>query len=265
MEEIILTIVLQGLEKALVSAAEYAVKYIIKKVIDETGRAVTQIIYEYDSDGDGENDCEEVLYTLELQIPDLNNGYCLCNDGDDIGIGLPQYVLLDGLDVVNYIDSSDLFNPPVVTGNNDGIILDLDGDGDLDDVLVPFGFDLTGDGLNDFGWIVDYDDNGIPDASPDAPFYPVGSREYHDIVEKSVGIPDPSIIVVSGDGTLTVYDMNGDITSEDCDTAYSLWVSEHGALDKPFDYYTVSEALLFLIFLGSFATLLFKVFKRRKF
>lgn len=256
MEEIILTLILQALEAALAEAAEKAIEYIIRKIIDETGRAVTQIIYEFDSDGDGVNDSEEILYTLDMIIPDLESGYCLVNNGDEIGLGFPQYKLLDGFEIVDYIDTD------IITGNDDGFIIDFDGDGDIDDIIIPFGFDITADGQNDWGLIIDDDDNGIPDASPDAPFYPVGSPEYHDIIEKSE--VQSSIIIVSPDGTLTVYDMNGNITAEDCDTAYSLWVSENGIMNKPISWYSVTEGILLIFFIVGLFKVAARIFRRRR-
>lgn len=72
------------------------------------------------------------------------------------------------------------------------------------------------------------------------------------------------IIIVSPDGTMTIYDEAGNITAEVADTAYSLWLSENGALDKHFEHYSVSEALLLVIALGSLVGMLCKIFKRRK-
>lgn len=72
------------------------------------------------------------------------------------------------------------------------------------------------------------------------------------------------IIIVSPDGTMTIYDEGGNITAEIADTAYSLWLSENGALDKRFEHYSVSEALLLFIALGSLVGLISKIFKRRK-
>lgn len=71
------------------------------------------------------------------------------------------------------------------------------------------------------------------------------------------------IIIVSPDGSMTIYDEGGNITAEVADTAYSLWLSENAALDKKFDNYSVSEALLLFIALGSLVGLISKVFKRR--
>ena len=63
---------------------------------------------------------------------------------------------------------------------------------------------------------------------------------------------------------MTVYDEAGNITAEIVDNAYSLWLSENGALDKPFANYSVSEALLLFIAIGAVVGLICKVFKRRK-
>lgn len=72
------------------------------------------------------------------------------------------------------------------------------------------------------------------------------------------------IIIVSPDGTMTIYDEGGNITAEIADNSYSLWLSENGALDKRFEHYSVSEALLLVIALGSLVGLISKIFKRRK-
>lgn len=72
------------------------------------------------------------------------------------------------------------------------------------------------------------------------------------------------IIIVSPDGTMTIYDEAGNITAEVADTAYSLWLSENGALDKRFENYSVSEALLLFIALGALVGMVCKIFKRRK-
>ncbi len=72
------------------------------------------------------------------------------------------------------------------------------------------------------------------------------------------------IIVISPDGTMTIYDEAGNITAEVADNAYSLWLSENGALDKPFKNYSVTEALLLIVALGSLVGLISKIFKRRK-
>lgn len=101
----------------------------------------------------------------------------------------------------------------------------------------------------------DDDGDGEPDT-PELPFFEIDPEE-QTAVEKS-------IIIMNSDGTMTIYDEGGNITAEDCDTAYSLWVSDNGALDKPFDNYTVSEALLLFIAIGAVVGLIFKIFKRRK-
>ncbi|MCM1168089.1 MAG: hypothetical protein NC401_19060 [Ruminococcus sp.] len=252
----VIELLLIGLEWAIEYAVQYAIEYTIRKIIDETGRAVTQIVYLFDSDGDGINDSEEVLYSFDMMIPDLDGGLCLCNDGDEIGLGMPQYKILDGFEIGDWLDTE------IITGNDDGFIVDYDFDGDVDDVIVPFGFDFNGDGQDDWGLIIDDDDNGVPDASPDAPFYPVGSPKYRDIIQRSQ--EQSSIIVVSGDGCMTVYDMNGNITAEECDTAYSLWVSQNGIMNKPIAEYSVTEGILLCAFIVGFFKLASKIFRRRR-
>ena len=203
MEEIIIQFVLIAIEQAVQSAIEGAINYIIRKVVDEAGRCVTEIVYQIDSDGDGLTDSEQVVYTLDTLIPSFDDGYSICNDGDQIGIGFPQFQIIDGTTIGDIISGSDF-----ITGNSDGYIIDLDNDGAFDDVIIPLP-DFTGDGLPDWGLVVDDDDNGVPDVSPDSPFYPVGSEEYDLIV--SEGTIDGGIIIVSPDGSMCFYDPDGDL------------------------------------------------------
>lgn len=219
MEDIIIALVLQALEAALTKAIETGINYIIKKTVDAAGNIITEIVYEYDSDGDGANDSEQVIYTLDTLIPSLDDGYCLCNKSDEIGLGIPLYKVLDGFEISEYVDTD------IVTGNDNGFIVDFDGDGENDDVLVPLP-DFTGDGQSDWGWLVDDDDNGLPDVSPFSPFYPVGSEGYHEIVERV----------------------------SDSDLPF---------MDKPLEDFTVSEGLLFLIFICVVGSFLGQLFKRR--
>lgn len=260
MEEVILTLILSALEAALKEAIEGAIKYVIKKVVDSTGRVITKIVYYTDSDGDGVDDLEHDLFSFDLMIPDLSDGYCIVNDGDEIGVGLPQLRLIDGTEIVDYLPENVLLDN-VITGNDNGYILDIDGDGDCDDVLVPLP-DFTGDGNDDWGWLVDQDDNGLPDASPAAPFYPVGSPEFTYIVEQQQQISG-GIIIMSADGTMSVYDPSGQLTEEQYSEAYQLWCKDNGAMVKPFDYYTVSEALLLVIAGFAAVSLIVRLFKRR--
>lgn len=99
-----------------------------------------------------------------------------------------------------------------------------------------------------------------------------GSDETVTVETPVESVPDPptitergelQIIIISPDGSMTIYDEGGNITAEVADTAYSLWLSENAALDKKFENYSVSEALLFFIALGSLVGLISKVFKRR--
>lgn len=258
--ETILLIFLTELSEKLSEAVANGVEYAIKKVVDETGRAITQIVQSVDNDGDGVVDTEIILHEFDIPIPDFDSGYCIVNDGDVIGIGLPQFEIIDGLDMTSYIDISNPLNYPYITANDDGYLLDMDGDGDNDEAVIPLS-DFNGDGVEEWGRVVDEDDNGVPDASPEAPFYPVGSDEYNQLITDRSGVP--SIIVMSQDGTMTVYDTNGQITAEDCDTAYSLWVSENGIMDKRLDNYSVTEGLLLCMLLLAGAWFVRSLFKRK--
>lgn len=93
------------------------------------------------------------------------------------------------------------------------------------------------------------------DPVPDDPV--VGPGESDTSVETQ-------IIIVSPDGSMMIYDETGNLSAEVADTAYTLWLSENAALDKPFANYSVSEALLFFIAFGSLVGLVSKLFKRRK-
>lgn len=77
-------------------------------------------------------------------------------------------------------------------------------------------------------------------------------------------IYSPSIIVVGADGGMTIYDLEGNITAEDCDTAYSLWVSENGIMHKPIAHYTVTEGILLIFFIVGLFKIASKIFRRRR-
>lgn len=220
MEEIIITIILQALEAALAKAIEEGINYIVRKVVDAAGNVITEIVYQYDSDGDGTTDSEQVIYTLDTLIPSLDNGYCLCNKGNTIGLGFPQYQLVDGSEIADLIDTD------TITGNGNGFIVDLDNDGENDDILIPLP-DFTGDGIDDWGWLVDDDDNGLPDISPYSPFYPVGSEGYHDIVSR--------------------------VTTE-----------EYTIMNKPISEYTVTEGILLIFLIVGAFKLIGKAFRRKR-
>lgn len=239
MEEIIIGILIKAVGDAVSNAIEKGINYIVRKVVDGAGRVVSQIVYRYDDDEDGEYDREEIILTLDTLIPDLSNGFCLCNKGNEIGFGLPQYRIIDGKELpsmlgnVKLLEGDDDFNPPavvpdygsvIVTGNDNGFIVDIDDDGEYDDILLPTS-DFTGDGLPDWHWIVDDDGDGLPDVSPYSPFYPVGSEEYEILLERS-------------------------------------GQADNGIMSKKLDRYTVSEGLLALILLFTFFSFVRGLFRR---
>lgn len=242
------------LSEIISSLIDQGIKYLIKKGTDAFGNVITQIVVPVDEDGDGETDREDVIYSFDYLIPD-DSGYTLVNRGDEIGFGLPLYEPVDYFDIVPYL--SDTFS-----GNSNGYLIDLDADGEPE-VYKPLPFDVTEDGRDDWVLVVDDDENGIPDASPDSPFFPVGSEGYNQIISsEDYG---KSLIIVSPDGNISVYDPSGELQYEDFNEAYSLWLHDNAALDKPFKYYSVTEALLLIVALFAGVSLFGKLFKRRNY
>ena len=219
----------------------------LRKTVDDFKNTVTEVVVIYDSDGDGENDTEEVVYRIYQTLPDYETGFCICNKGSEIGLGMPMFEIIDGRvfpDLLVDVPTADtLSNPldlsepsditsspavvvqnyPVVTGNDKYLLVDFDDDG-YNDVISPAA-DITGDGINDWFKIVDDNDDGLPDASPNAPFYTVGSDAFNELV------------------------------------GYS---KDELALTKPFEYYSVPEALLFVIAACVLFFFFKNIFKRRK-
>lgn len=99
----------------------------------------------------------------------------------------------------------------------------------------------------------DTDDDGVPDLDV-----------FEWLIPESSSRVEKSFIIMSADGTMTVYDESGSITAEDCDTAYSLWVSENGIMSKPLNNYTVTEGLLLIAGIAACFGMVFKFFRRRK-
>lgn len=224
-----------------------------RKTVDDFKNTVTEVVVIFDSDGDGENDTEEVVYRIYQTLPDYETGFCICNKDNEIGLGLPMFEIIDGRDFAELLskapsvpladlpDTSDFpelpdiseivdIDPipeyreyPVITGNDKYFIADLYNDG-FNDIISPAG-DITGDGVNDWLVIVDNDDNGLPDASPNQPFYPVGSEAFEYLIE-------------------------------------STGQADDGIMTKKVDNYSVSEALLSLILLFTFINFVRGLFRR---
>lgn len=96
---------------------------------------------------------------------------------------------------------------------------------------------------------LDEDGDGVPDNPDDE--------------GETINLPsEVSYIMVNPDGTMVIYDSSGQITAENCDTAYSLWVSENGIMNKQVDNYSVSEALLAAILLFTFLNFVRGLFRR---
>lgn len=93
----------------------------------------------------------------------------------------------------------------------------------------------------------------FPVNPPEKPDYPVSS-----LVDIVVITPDGPIILYGENGTTEKYE---ELVSQ----ANEQWISSYGAIAKPFNNYTVTELLLFIIALCALFGFLGKLFKRRKF
>ena len=218
MIETLVPIILIIVENTLKYATEQAINFVVRKVVDAAGNVVTQFVHLFDSNGDGDLDSEEILCSFSGLDVEICDGFFLCNNGDQIGIGLPEIEIVDGTHLPDILDDTPF------TGTADKILTDYDGDGFWDDVLYPVP-DVTGDGVGDWFWLVDRDDNGLPDVSEHSPFYPVGSEEYEIIIERA-------------------------------------GLSDEGIMEKRVDRYNVTEGFLALILLFTFINFVRGLFRR---
>ncbi|MCM1165874.1 MAG: hypothetical protein NC299_09755 [Lachnospiraceae bacterium] len=158
----------------LSSLVRHGVEFVAKKVVDAVNGVVTKIVATF-------NGKEYDVYTLNTLIPDIGDGCCLVDKDGEIGVGLPEFEFVAReIDVTS--DSETLYpsigidNGDTFTGYPGGGIVAPDGK-----VYVPFD-DIDGDGLRDWALVVDDNGDGLPDASDDSPFYPIGSDEFQQVV-----------------------------------------------------------------------------------
>lgn len=151
------------------------------------------------------------------------------------------------------LDTDEIYGMIITDKNEDGNIVscygvDEDESGELEageiqghvsykaeDKTVAVSQDLNGNGVQDFQEVTDT--------------MPIGSSK--------------STIIVSPDGTMTIYDETGAITEEDCDNAYALWVSENGIMNKSLDNYSVTEGLLLISVLSNLFFIIKSLFARK--
>ena len=76
----------------------------VRKFIDSFGNVSTQIVYQFDSDGDGDLDSEEVIYNIDSYIPDLDEPYQLVDNNGTIGLGFPMLRTVDSIETSARID-----------------------------------------------------------------------------------------------------------------------------------------------------------------
>lgn len=199
----------------LLKASEKGSTYRIERDLDSIGTCVYNLV----CIPDNPEDSEEILFSYQPLIPDLSDGLCLCNDGDVVGFGTPNLEMIDGTEI------SGVFTNKLI-GNSDGFLVDWDNDGVCDDVIIPLR-DLTGDGVSDWGLIVDNDNNGIPDVSTDSPFYPIGSEDFQEIV-------------------------------------VSKFTADYTIMNKPLSKYSVTEGILIIGFIVAAFGFFRKAFRRKR-
>lgn len=233
MGEIVATLlpfVIEGLKIALENAIKEGIKYVVRKVINEAGKTVIRFITEGPE--------ETVIYELDASLAQLSGvwnsmGLTLGNCGDEVGFGIPIYELVSHNDLLLFLDIQNVsaYDEDTAPASSAQIsvlgsaaLVDFDGDGETEPLFpVP---DFDGDGQGDWGRLVDDDDNGLPDLSPDLPFYPVGSDEFTYIVEQQ--------------------------TKE-----------ERPIMETPLDSYSVTEGLLLLALLFSVLNFVRGLFTRK--
>ena len=108
-----------------------------------------------DNDGDGVAEHEELVFSFDASVPQSYNGYSLVNNGDEIGLGYPEYEIIDAAEFASRISNH---NDGTITATDDYYIVD-------DDVYLPIPVDYDLDGRNDWGRVLDENHDGIPDAS----------------------------------------------------------------------------------------------------
>lgn len=251
MEGALLAILSELLTQAI---TQYA-KWEIKRKFNSAGKAISEFYALIDNDGDGVAEHEELVFSFDVSVPQYYNGYTIVNNGDEIGLGYPEFEIIDANEFASRISNH---NDGTITATDDYYIVD-------NDVYFPIPVDYDLDGHTDWGMVIDENQDGIPDASPDGPFYPVGSDEYNKIIgtipKDSEGGVD--LVVVSPEGEIAVYDRNGNVKSEDVDTAYATWVNKNGIMNKKLDDYSVSEGLLLLLLLISGCFFIRGLFRRK--
>lgn len=155
-------------------------------------------------------------------IPSIYDEYNICENLEGkIGLGKVQYWGLDSFEVSDMLGGMFGFS-----GSKDCFLCDIDADG-INDILTPLGFDFTGDGINDYAVVIDLNGNGIPDASPDSPFYPSDSPEYTRYLRSQAKTSDTIVT-------------------------------------KPINDYTVTEGILLIFLIVGAFKLIGKVFRRKR-
>lgn len=128
------------------------------------------------------------------------------------------------------------------------------------------------DGVETFVWQIFADEDG--DQLPDDPENPLETYDeepedwfpFDDHTSDEPGTTIGDVIIITPEGVVIQSD---DLTTSDIQQQYEkaedVWRSYYGALDKPFKNYSVTEGLLFLIFIVAGFSLFTRIFHRRNY
>lgn len=87
--------ILALLSELLTQAITQYAKWEIKRKLNNAGKFVSEFYALIDNDGDGVAEHEELVFSFDASVPQSYNGYSLVNNGDEIGLGYPEYEIID--------------------------------------------------------------------------------------------------------------------------------------------------------------------------
>lgn len=137
--------ILALLSELLTQAITQYAKWEIKRKLNNAGKFVSEFYALIDNDGDGVAEHEELVFSFDASVPQSYNGYSLVNNGDEIGLGYPEYEIIDAAEFASRISNH---NDGTITATDDYYIVD-------DDVYLPIPVDYDLDGRNDWGRVLD--------------------------------------------------------------------------------------------------------------
>ena len=115
--------ILALLSELLTQAITQYAKWEIKRKLNNAGKFVSEFYALIDNDGDGVAEHEELVFSFDASVPQSYNGYSLVNNGDEIGLGYPEYEIIDAAEFASRISNH---NDGTITATDDYYIVDDD-------------------------------------------------------------------------------------------------------------------------------------------